>query len=103
MFFPSIRSCVPEGEFFALLYDAVSPPPTSRLPRQVLCGVVAFLLLTFFLVFVALSAGNRRQVLLFENPAVVQFVSGDNVCQCPYRDFILVRNAAPLPGIAAQP
>jgi len=51
---------------------------------------VAFLLLRFFLVFVALSARNRRQVFLFENPAVVQFVSGDNVCQCPYRDFILV-------------
>jgi hypothetical protein len=50
-----------------------------------------------------LCAGNRGQILFFQNAPVMQFMPGGDVCQRAYRDFVLVRDAAALPGVGAQP
>src|SRR5262252_1229939 len=49
-----------------------------------------------------LCPGYSRQVLLFEDPAVVQVVSSNDVRQRTYRHLALVRYAAPLPSGSIQ-
>jgi hypothetical protein len=98
------------------LYDAVTHPLTAD-AGQVLIGsiCVAFsLLLVFFLVrerhepslmrntWMKLRARDGGQVFLFQNPAVMKFVPGDNKSESANRYFIFVGDAAALPGIAAQ-
>ncbi|SRR6266481_2498910 len=50
-----------------------------------------------------LCAGNRRQILFFQNAPMMQFVSGGDVCKRAYGDFVFIRDAAALPGVAVQP
>jgi hypothetical protein len=40
----------------------------------------------------------RGKVFLFQNPAVMQFMAGNDVGKCTDRDFILVGDAATRPG-----
>jgi hypothetical protein len=46
---------------------------------------------------------NRGKILFFQNAPVMQFVPGRDVGKGAHGDFVLVGNAAALPGIAVQP
>src|SRR6266404_408449 len=48
------------------------------------------------------GARNRREVTLFEDLPMMQFVSGDNVRQRAHSDFVFVGHASPRPSLFPQ-
>ena len=48
-----------------------------------------------------LAPGNGRQIVLFQNASMMQFVAGNDVGEGADGNFVLIRGATPLPRVAA--